>query len=694
MKWIAYPFLRITTSLIFGILVNNSFKCSIISISYLLLFTILIFSFYILLSLSFKNFSNRKLQGSVGILSFVLLGYLSAQFFYQIHKPALSRDSLSVTTFYTATINSKPASTAKTTKYKVEIEQLRNKNGWSNFNNDAILYFKNDTLYNFDYGDKLLIKGHPVYLEDQKNPYAFNYALYLRRQGIYFQDYISKEDFIVINKNHAASLRYLSLYIGDYFEKILVKYISSERELNMIKAMILGRREEITPEMEYVYASSGTAHVLAVSGLHVGIIYLIFSSIFKFLKGRKLNLIYYGVNLCAIWSFAFITGMSPSVQRAATMLSFIIIAEMTKRKSSIYNTILVSAFFILLYSPNLIFSVSFQLSYAAVFGIVFVYKRIYRLVYFKYKVVNFFWKITVISLAAQIATFPITIYYFKQFPILFPLTNLLAIPTASVLIIGGFLLFITSPLRFVPTLIGYLMEGWTFIYNELLVFVSRLSFASIENLYLKPTYVFLIICSVFLVLQFIFTRKLYFFKYFSFLLFILSGSVIIDHFQKSRQREVIFYHVNNKRYFDIYLGKNCFTNIKSTSIEIEKEVSFNITPSRNHHLIENVHELKGLGIVKRFGGNTLIYSSNKSILILNELHSLTKNYTKIPIDYLIIGKELIRNLTEIRKALKIKNLILDSTVSPWHSEMAREKMEGSDVRIHSIKTEGAYRISI
>lgn len=694
MNWIAYPFLRITIPLIVGILVNSTFKSSTISISYVLIIAIFLFSFYILLSLSFENSSNRKLQGSVGIISCVLLGYLSAQFSYQIHKPTHSPHSLSGATFYTATINSKPASTAKTTKYKVEINQLKIKNGWSNFNNEAILYFKNDTLYNFDYGDKLLIKGHPVYLEDQKNPYAFNYALYLQRQGIYFQDYISKEDFIVINENHAASFRYLSLYIGDYFEKILVKFISSERELNMIKAMLLGRREEITPEMEYVYASSGTAHVLAVSGLHVGIIYLIFSSVFKFLKRRKLNLIYYGVNLSAIWSFAFITGMSPSVQRAATMLSFIIIAELTKRKSNIYNTILVSAFFMLLYDPNLIFSVSFQLSYAAVFGIVFVYKRIYRLVYIKYKVLNFFWKITVISLAAQIATFPITIYYFKQFPVLFPVTNLLAIPTSSVLIIGGFLLFITSPLRFVPTLIGYLLEGWTFIYNELLVFVSRLSFASIEILYLKSTYVFLIICCVILMLQFIFAKKLYFFRYFSFLLFILSGSVIFDHFQKSRQREVIFYHVNNKRYFDIYLGKNCFTNIKSTNIEIENEVSFNITPSRNHHLIKNVYELKGLAIVKRFGGNTLIHCNNKSILILNEQQSLTINKTGIPIDYLIIGKEMIRDLTEIRKALKIKNLILDSTVNLWYSEMANKKMEGSDTRIHSIKTDGAYRISI
>lgn len=238
MNWIKYPFLRITCSSILGILASNAIQSTGSSASFILIITIILFSFYILLSLGFKNFYNRKLKAFVGILSFVLLGYLSALLYHQIHKPALSPKALSTVTYYTATINSKPASTAKTIKYKVEIKKIRPENGWSNFNNDAILYFKNDTFYDFDYGDELLIKGHPMYLEDQKNPNAFNYALYLRRQGIYLQDFISKEDFIVLNKHHDTSLRYLSLYIGDYFENILAEYISSERELNMIKAML------------------------------------------------------------------------------------------------------------------------------------------------------------------------------------------------------------------------------------------------------------------------------------------------------------------------------------------------------------------------------------------------------------------------------------------------------------------------
>lgn len=666
----------------------------IIPCYHLMLFAVVLFLFYILLRLNSMNVVTKKLQGIVGLFSFILIGYLSSQLAYDIHKPMLSSGSLSDATFYTATIDSRPTPTAKTNMYKVIINQLRTQDIWTAIHDKAILYFRNDTQHEFDYGDKLLIKGHPMYLESQKNPYAFDYSLYLQRRGIHLYGFVSEDDFVFINENHRAFLRYATLYIGDYFEGILSRHITSERELNMAKAMLIGRRGEITPEMEYAYASSGTSHILAVSGLHVGIVYLIFGSIFGFLKGSKLNLFYYGINLIAIWSFAIITGLSPSAQRAAIMLTFILVADFSRRKSSIYNTILASAFFILLVSPNLLFSVSFQLSYAAVFGIVYLYKRILGLVYIKNRGINYFWKISALSLSVQITTFPITIYYFNQFPVLFPFTNLFAIPTAMLTIVGGFLLLVTSQLGFIPTFTGYFLNGWIYFYNEIMVFVSNLSFASIAHLYLKPIYVFLIISCVFFVSQFIDTKKMHFLRYFSFVLIVFSGIVLIDHYQKSQQREVIFYHVNNKNYFDIFLGKNCYTNIKSTNVDIENEVNYNINPNRKHHLIEHVDDLKKLKIAHSIGSNTLIQWNNKTILVLNELQSLTKNHIHISVDYLVMGNKLIQDLPKIEKLFTINNLILDATVSQGSYEKVIRQVQGSETSIHSIKMDGAFKISI
>ncbi len=692
MKWTSYPFLKITSAFIIGILINESFKCDKLSCYILMLIIVIFFLFHAYSLLRSKLYSGNFLFGTTGFFSFVLLGYLSTQLIFQNNRPTLSVSTFSEATFYTAVINSKPASTPKTTKYKVNIEQVNINERWIPINTDAILYFKNNAGNDFEYGDKLLIKGYPKFLENQKNPHAFDYTLYLQRRGIYLNDFISGGDYALTNENHNRSLKYLNLYIGDYFEEILSKNISSERELNMIKAMLLGRRDEITPEMNYVYASSGTAHILAVSGLHVGIIFLIISTLVRFLKKGKFRLIYFAITLFGIWSFAFITGLSPSVQRASIMISFIIIADFFRRKSSIYNTILASAFFILLYAPNLIFSVSFQLSYAAVFGIIFLYEKIYNLIFIKNRFLRFFWQVTVLSLSAQIATFPIAIYYFNQFPLMFPLTNLVAIPTAMITIGGGLLILVSSPLEIISGLLGKLLEGWVYVYNEILIATSCFPFAAAENLYLKPSYVFLIIFSVIFLSNFLFSKKLNFFRYFSSALVILCILMVADFYMKSHQREIVFYHSNFKNNFDIFLDRNCYTDLKHFEKQIKNQVDYNISPNRKFHLIENIYDLEKLGLVKKIGENILIQWFGKSILILNKLPNISENYTSISIDYLVIGKNMVRDISELEKLVKIKNLILDATIDENASEVVFKQNLGFN--IYSISLQGAYNIVI
>lgn len=692
MKWTSYPFLKITSAFIIGILINESFECNKLSCYFLILIIVIFFLFHTYSLLRYKLYSGNILFGATGFLSFVLLGYISAQASFQNNRPILSADTFCEATFYTAVINSKPASTPKMTKFQVNIEHVKINNRWIPINTGAILYFKNNAGNGFKYGDRLLIKGYPKFLENQKNPHAFDYALYLQRRGIYLNDFISGSDYVLTNENHNASPKYLNLYIGDYFEEILSKNISSDRELNMIKAMLLGRREEITPEMKYVYASSGTAHILAVSGLHIGIIYFIISTLVSFLKKGKLRLIYFGVTLFGIWSFAFITGLSPSVQRASIMISFIIIADLFRRKSSIYNTILASAFFILLYAPNLIFSVSFQLSYAAVFGIIFLYNKIYNLIFVNNRFLRFLWQITVLSLSAQIATFPITIYYFNQFPLMFPLTNLVAIPTAMAAIGGGLLILVSSPLETVSGLLGKLLEGWVFIYNEILIAISSFPIAAVDNLYLKPSYVFMIIFSIIFLSSFLFTKKLNFFRYFSSALVILCISVMADYYLRSQQREIVFYHSNSNIYFDIFLNRNCYSNLISSENQLKSQVNYNISPNRKYHLIENIFDLEKLELVKKIGENILIQWYGKSILVLNKMPNIPENYAGISIDYLVIGKNLVLNISALGKLIKIKNLILDASIDVNTSELIFKKNSG--INIYSISLQGAYKIVI
>ena len=455
----------------------------------------------------------------------------------------------------------------------------------------------------------------------------------------------------------------------------------------MVKAMVIGRRDEITSEMEYVYNATGTSHILAVSGLHVGIVFLIFSRLFKFMNYGKLRWFYLTLIVMMIWSYALITGLSPSVMRASTMISIVLLADASWRKSNIYNSILVSAFLLLLLDSNLIYSVSFQLSYVAVFGIVFLYNRIYRLLFIKNRLLNFFWKITVLSISAQMATFPLTIYYFHQFPLFSLITNLLAIPTAGLVVIGSLCLIVTSFIEPVPNLIGKLMEICISIYNEVMLFISSLEYTLIEDVHLKPYAVFLIFFSLLLIARFIVNYKLSNLKYLIIILFVLVASKFLDYGIRSSQSKIIFYDVPGKSYYDVYLGRKCYTNVKEGS----DELFYNVIPSRDFNLISEVNEIGECPFSKIIGDNLLIYFNGTSILLLADIDDLSKQSEDIIFNYVFINKSSRNFAPIILQKFKIDHIIFDASIRHATIEKISKDID-LKINTYSIAEQGALEI--
>lgn len=690
MRWNGFPFLLVTLALIIGILLNDYFKGP----ENPLIYVAVLSSATLLVHFLSKPAYRILYQTASGMLlgfCFILLGYFSAQMTWQAAKPVVSPETLSKSQFFTAIIDSKPDKTAKSYKYEVIIQEIKIDDAWQSLNTKAILYNLDSNI--FTYGDIVLIKGRPAFLERQKNPHAFDYTLFLNRKDIYLQAFCQEDNSILLDKSKRSSIRYMTMRIGDVFEDILSRYMSGTRELNMARAMVIGRRNEITPEMEFVYEATGTSHILAVSGLHVGIIYLVISSVFKFAKRKGLKWMYYSVILISIWSFALITGFSPSVRRAALMLSFIVVAEMIHRKSNIYNTLLASAFCILLFSPNLIYSVSFQFSYMAVLGIVYFYKRIYAFLYLKNPFFDFFWQITVLSISVQLATFAINIYYFHSFPALFFLTNLFAIPTAIVVVIGSLTIFSTSFLPYIPELLGLLVEKWVFVYNEILVFFSHLELTSIEGLSLKGVVVLLTFILVFALARFIEIRKLTVFRLFTTSLCLLAAIVLYDNYVMSRQIELVVYATNHQRYVDVFVGNTCYSNISKPLSEQQSEVNFNIQPNRNFHLIRDLKSMNDLSSARSVGENELLVLGNTSIIFINNTHGLSAKLHGLQIDFLVVGRQEIRWLEDEAASFTFKKVVLDSSLSSWEIVDITAKLP-SEVQLYSIDKEGAFVLRI
>jgi competence protein ComEC len=304
------------------------------------------------------------------------------------------------------------------------------------------------------------------------NPYQFDYKNYLKRQHIYYQLYATNKELLEISRpkhtiyGYAARLR-------EFVQQKIKEHHFSTDEYAIISALLLGQRQDISKEIYDSYSQAGAIHILAVSGLHVGIVLLLLNYLLKPLellkRGKYIKL---SIIVILLWCFAIVAGLSASVTRAVTMFTIIAFAMHLKRPTNIYNTLAISIFVLLLFKPNFLFDVGFQLSYMAVLAIVMIQPRLYKLYKPKYKLVNFFWNIFTVTLAAQFGVIPLSLYYFHQFPGLFFLSNLVIIPFLGIILGLGIIVIVLASFSILPK---FLADAYAFIIAAMNDFVQWIS---------------------------------------------------------------------------------------------------------------------------------------------------------------------------------------------------------------------------
>ncbi|WP_299577924.1 ComEC/Rec2 family competence protein [uncultured Sunxiuqinia sp.] len=420
------------------------------------------------------------------------------------------------------------------------------------YHNETILaYFeKTDSVNQLQPGDQLVAKCRLQAIRNQGTPYGFDYQKFMANRQIYYSTYISARNYIRIQKGNSKSLLLQAEHLRSTMINLLRSYIKNKESLQVISALTLGYRKELSPETRSYFASTGAMHVLAVSGLHVGMIYLFLSSLLGFLKRSRFGRLFYVLAIgLLLWFYALLTGFSPSVQRATVMFSFILIGSSLQRPAAIYNSIAASAFILLLFNPNLLFEVGFQLSYAAVTSIVFFFPRLESLAKPRHKLTKKLWQLFCVSLAAQLGTFALSIYYFNQFPVYFWLSNFLVIPAAYLILGGTFLFFIFSPISYLAEILASLVSTITFATTFLLRQIEQLPFSLIENISLSSPQLLLLLTMGGCLLFFIkLKRKAFFFTS----VILLGGFFLAGFFQKLQtfnQQKFIVYADNN----DIHL---------------------------------------------------------------------------------------------------------------------------------------------
>ena len=529
-------------------------------------------------------------------------------------------------------------------------------------------------------GSRIQISGKLVINKNPLNPNQFDYGKYLNNKSIFAQIY-AKTNSIKINDKIDKNIWYYSDHLRNKIITNLEKNNFSKDELQVVSALILGQQQDISKEILNDYQYAGAIHILSVSGLHVGFILLFLTFLLKPIPKNKLgNTIRLIIIIICLWGFAILAGLSPSVIRSVTMFSFVAVGMYLKRSTNIFHTLLVSMFLILFFQPSFLFDVGFQLSYLSLFFILWLQPLLSNIWTPKNKIVNYFWDILTVSFAAQIGAFPLSIFYFHQFPGLFFITNLIIIPFLIVIMGLGVLVMVLAAFDFVPIItmkslefcINYLNKiiNWVASFEQFIIKDIPINWQTLFCLYLliitliilfkKPTYPKIVVAL--------------------FSLLLLQSTQFITHLEIENQHEWIVFNSwkntliteRNGNEVAVY-GNDSITN----------KIAFNT--SLKSYLIANNSKVNSLNKIQN-----LYYFKDKKILVIDSLGIYSK---EINPDIIILRQSPKINLERLIEINRPKLIVADAsnfktTIQLWKGICAKKK-----IPFHATAEKGFYRVN-
>jgi competence protein ComEC len=697
-RWIPYAFVRIVVFFMIGITLGIFFPDVMherlakgIFLNATLIYILVTFAVW--RKKSQTEGSNLKFYaGFVGLLATACAGYIQVQTNTESRRPDHIMAIDGSIDFFTATVAEPSIEKENSWKTVVLVDAVKCAGNWKRAHARIMLYLaKRDFPSPFQYGDVLLVKGAPQPVPGPSNPEEFDYRRFLSFKNIYHQKFVRKDDAQKIAFLSPSWIEYYALHTRQWADATIRENVSGEREEGLASALVLGVTEGLDEELLSVYKSTGTLHVLAVSGLHVGIVYGLVLLLLRPLNTWKGGVwIISAISILVLWAYAFVTGLSPSVLRAVTMFSFIALAKPGGHRTNIYNTMAASAFILLWHDPFLVMSVGFQLSYLAVLGIVYMQPGLYNLLNPSNRLLDEIWKVSSVSIAAQIATFSIGLLYFHQFPNYFLLSNLIAIPGSFIVLVLGLATLATSFISPIATALGFLLEWVIKAMNAMMFILQDLPFSLIENVYITPLQCWLLFMLIVGVLLIIRSKSFIWVKIVFALGCLFVGAQWYHYIQQVSIRKLTVYNIRGHTAIDFFENGQAFFLADSLLMDQPQKTDFHIVGNRIKSGVTTVHKYENY--VHDEGGTSLMVWNNKSIL---RIHQASFNLPRrLQVDYVIISNNAVRNLSDLLEQITAQKVILDSSNSTYYATKLIQESEIRAGQVYSVVHDGAFEVTI
>jgi len=648
----------------------------------------------ITINITYKKFKAYRYKGAIGAIIFILFFNLGG--LLCLKNNDMLRENYFANKQYDylkVWVEDEPEKSNNILRFKTVVVAGYHNDQQIKLSGQLLLAVRLDSLnpVTIRYGDEIMIPDKSTEVDPPYNPAEFDFKAWLANQNIYHQAFTDQDHLIKTGHDNGDPVIGLALSLREKQIEKYRKLIKSKEAFAVASTLILGYRADLSQETLSAYSKTGTIHALSVSGAHVAIIYVVLDFLLLFMNKKPGLKIMKLILICTlIWGYALLTGLSPSVVRSAIMISILITAKVLSKNTNSYNVLAFSAFCQLLYNQFLIWDVGFQLSYLAVFGLIYLQPKIYNLMYIKNKWTDRLWSFTAMSLAAQMVTFPLSVYYFHQFPLYFLFGNLfITIPLVLMMYLG--IAILVPWLSFLAPIFEWII---TFT-NQVLRWIADLPFATFSSIWINLPEFILLSSALGLFIygvanfnkRFIFSSLAVFISY--------QLLVVHDDLNAYHQQRIIFFSLRKNYAAAFIRGKETVlvTDLKPT----DKNYAFFVKPALAQLQIAKISHISlkkdtviGSFILK----NNQIVFLNYKILLIDDRSNYKTLKGNGAFSSLWISGNTKFNLMKLDSDIKYSNVLIDATNRDYKIEIFNKVVKNNHLDTHVLKKNKAYLVQL
>ena len=648
--WETAPFFRLLLPLIAGILLyplwkgSNTVALFTAGFSYLLF--IAIAAFKVLAGL-------RQLVTFFSLHGFLLFFSFSLCYFNDVRN---RRDwfghHVNTADLFVVRLTEPPSEKEKVWKLEVEVlETILPRDAHAASGRAFVYAYTDKALPVFHKGDTLLVPNLWEPVQNPGNPFEFNYSLYCSRNNIHYAQYIAANDIMVKGASVKADLSFTEA-AHNWCMQVLQQYVADRQALGLVQSMLIGDEVNLDSDLRDAFSETGIVHVIAISGGNIAVVFFMVLVLLRWLRHKKYLWLKYALALPLVWFYVLMAGSSPSAVRAALMFSLLALGFMLQRRLSTnsLNHLFATAFILLLAQPMWLFAIGFQLSFVAVLSLILFYRHIYRCYVPANRVARALWSVIAASLSAEILVFPLVIYYFHTFPLLFIVSNVLAYLLMGLVLVLGISVIAFSFIPALAKLIATAVSAVVTLFTTLIGVLRRLEPSSFQTLRLTGAELFLVYLMVAFLALYLLQRKMNAALFAAAMACLLLASFCFNKYRDLEQRRVVVYNA----------GKA----LRIESIEGEVVTSLftsGLQSSKKKYLLSPAH-IGWQALREKQGGEDLLLLNGKKILIL-KASPLSAADILLVDEVILAYSPLIKDLPQIKQNFNPSRIILAQTMS-------------------------------